>query len=85
MKIFKQIITIRDTQFITVPVGSKILKFGVQDEQPVVWYSVGNEEEMTEVRIEILGTGYEFNVPNDLKYFDTLLFVGGSLVFHVFA
>lgn len=83
MKIFKQNLTIEDSQEISLPVGSKILTIQIQHEQPTIWYECDPYNERELVKIAIYPTGAELP-ENPGTYIGTFQLMMGQLVFHAY-
>ena len=85
MKIWKFELTIIQTQFVKMPLKSKILDIQMQNGNPVLWALVDTDmsEIKAEVKINMYGTGWEIyeNVLED-EYLATVQ--EGELVWHFF-
>lgn len=85
-KIFKYELSIKDSQIIKMPIGSKILSVQVQYEVPCIWALVEPSKDTTNITIEMFGTGHIIDNEEsaDRKFMGTIQLGGGNLVFHVF-
>lgn len=82
-RIFKYKLEPTETQFIKLPVNSKILSVIEQHQQIVLYAIVDDEAPMgISARISIVATGD--NIVNNGKFLDTVKLLNGELVFHVF-
>ena len=68
------------TAKIELPIGSKIIHFGFQNDSPTLWVLVGAVRTiMVKHTFAVVGTGWE--LPDDAKYIGT--FTVGEFVWHV--
>lgn len=82
--IHKFLLEISDHPTVSMPVGAKILKLEVQDNDAYIWALVDTNRSMVESRFfYIRGTGHNCSGLSHKQYIDTLFFESG-LVFHVF-
>ena len=87
MKIFKYKLQETDEQTLKIPIGSKILKVGTQqdnlsEENIYVWVQQSDGLVMRSRKIIIVGTGNEFDSTH-MTYIDTV-FMKSGLVWHIF-
>lgn len=84
--IFKYTLAAIGTQSVEMPVGSQILSLDVQNNQVQLWAMVDpNEREKENIKIEMMGTGHAFTIPDEfLKFIGTVQLSGGKWVFHIF-
>lgn len=83
--IHKQTLSIDSRQTIQLPTNSKIISAANQKEDLCIWYICDTEtKEQTERTILMVGTGHPILESKSKVFIDTVLFMSGSLVFHVF-
>jgi hypothetical protein len=78
----------RETQKLTVPVGTVFLSAGEQFEAIMVWGIVDISTSAQEIRtIEIHGTGHpiESSIPLVGKFLGRASLSGGKYIFHIFS
>jgi hypothetical protein len=82
-KIYKYTLPVTDSFTVDLPKNAKILSFGVQRNQAVLWATVDIENDTADKRIP----HRFFFVPtgNPVPILATLMFYDGNLVFHLFA
>ena len=69
---------------IKMPAGAEILSVQVQNGEPCVW-AIVDPEALSETRMfRVIGTGWEVESFDGLKFTGTFQLQGGSLVFHLF-
>lgn len=67
-----------------VPFGYKVLSVAIQNNKPVVWVQVNPEEyETVSIKLKAVATG-EVNVNTSDQFIGTLMFLGGSIVEHIY-
>ena len=85
-KIFKYQLEVTDSQFVSMPQGSKIISVEEQSDKVVIYAIVrplGQREEKHEIKI--LGTGHPVSFDeNEYSFVGTVKLAGGELMFHVF-
>ena len=85
MNVFKYPVPIADSFSLDMPVGSEILAFQTQREQPCIWALVDPNAQVAHYNFRLAGTGHPIEDNNDqLKYIGTCQMAGGSLVLHLF-
>jgi len=83
--IHKFAIEVDDKQKVKMPQGARILSAKLQNGRVVLWAMVEPEKETVERIIHIFGTGHPVTTPyHKLRFIDTVLMMGGSLVWHIF-
>ncbi len=82
--IHKQHLEITGSQKIKLPIGSKILSVGNQNEKLCIWYACSTEGDIIEKNIVIFGTGHQIWPSFDGKFIGTVIMANGQLVWHVF-
>ncbi len=84
--VWKYVLPLEDCASIDMPIGCKVLSAGVQDEQICIWALVDPSDLIgtARYRFRIAGTGRPIKDSEHLDFIDTVLLMGGSLVFHVF-
>lgn len=84
LTIWKFNLRMADRQEVPLPVGAKILRIGMQHDKPRLWAMVDPDEQRTSlVTLVYCGTGQPFD-PAGKEYIDTIFFMNGDFVFHVF-
>ena len=86
MRVWKYKLTYNTRQVLELPIGSKVLSFQSQKEQPVIWVLVEADEPdaLCESHTFILlETGQCFS-ESSLVYIGTAQFYGGDYVLHLF-
>lgn len=86
LRIFKYPLKIEDSQLLELPKGSTILSAQNQREQLVLYVRVPDPayDGTTKVKVLIRGTGHDASGTEKTQYLSTVMFHGGSLVYHVF-
>ena len=69
---------------IEMPRGSEVLCAKVQHERIYIWAICDPKEDLEGRSFEIIPTGAPLYQEETLKYIDTVMQAGGSLVFHIF-
>ena len=81
--VYKYPLKIDDYQQVTLPAGAKILCIKVQHGIPCLWALIDKEQTCEEtLTIRCAGTGHD--IKDNVEYIDTVMLVGGALVFHFF-
>jgi hypothetical protein len=84
MKIFKKRIPIKDEFSMMLPANAKILCFGLQNDQPTIWYLDDSiKVPSKEFKFHLRGTGHEID-PHGLTYIGTVVGHRGWAVWHLF-
>ena len=68
---------------IDMPKGAEILSAKLQNGKPFMWALVDNDAPLETRKFRLAGTGHIINNKN-LKFIDTLMMHGGTLVLHLF-
>jgi len=85
MKIYKYPLSTKTIQEIVMPKNAKILSALNQREKICIWALVDPEEQEVEKRtIEVYATGLTTFDSKNIKFIDTVSFLNGSLIYHVF-
>jgi hypothetical protein len=84
--IHKYPLKIEDAQVVTVPKGSTLLTVETQNDIPMLYVLVDTTEKELEYKaIRLFGTGHPIDINmTSWTYLDTVLTMGGSLVWHIF-
>ena len=86
-EIWKYKLVVSDTQFIDMPINSKVLSIQSQNNIITMWVMVDPEAKMAKRLFHVFGTGHEVRIeyPED-KYIGTILMApnGYNLVWHIF-
>lgn len=84
-KVFKYPVKIGDRFSLELPRSARVLSVAEQNQSVNLWALV-DPDESTETRNFVMaGTGHPINLPEQkLKFINTILMMGGSLVFHFF-
>ena len=70
-------------QEVVLPLGAQILCIKMQNDELCMWALVDPDQTYNEVvKIRCAGTGHE--ITEDVEYIDTVMLLGGELVFHFF-
>lgn len=81
--VYKYPLKIDDYQQVILPIDAKILCIKVQNGTPYLWALIDKEQTHNEtVTIRCAGTGHD--IKDEVEYIDTIMVVGGALVFHFF-
>ena len=71
--------------FLSLPVGAQVLCVKEQYGQLCLWAKIDTGNSPLETRrFLIVGTGHEIPAATRLDYIDTVMFMSGQLVLHVF-
>ena len=81
--IWKFQLSIEDIVSLEMPKGARVLHFGTQGLNPVLWVLVDPSATVESRRFRIVGTGHEINDEDTLSYIGTVMCLQG-LVFHLF-
>lgn len=80
--IYKYEINLEEIIKLTIPFGSEILKFGMQNNKMFIWVLIDPERTKMEIReFHLFGTGHDIEGVNKLKYLGT---AGDIFVWHLF-
>lgn len=93
--VYKYKLDIAEKNNLTMPIGAKVLRIGLQGGLPFLWALVKKEETRTEERLfRLAGTGHDIevgvftngvvNLPTYIGTVDMLADDNSSLVFHLF-
>lgn len=84
--IWKFILEPEDQQEIEMPIGAELLSVAMQNDLLCLWAQVDPTAKPYMRRIEIKGTGHEFDASEGIvrKFIGTVLWAEEHLVFHVF-
>lgn len=82
--VWKYELPFEDNSDLLMPQGARLLSVGIQDHAPVLWAQVNVNAPKVLRRVAMVGTGHERDDLNGCPFVDTVQFVGGTLVFHVF-
>lgn len=81
--VYKYPLAIDDYQKLTLPINAKLLCIKEQNEKLCLWALINKEETCTEqITIRCVGTG--FPIKESVEYIDSIMMLGGNLVFHFF-
>lgn len=81
--VYKYPLVIDDYQKVTLPINAKLLCIKKQNEKLCLWVLIDKEETCTEqITIRCAGTGHP--IKENVEYIDSIMMMGGSLVFHFF-
>lgn len=84
-RILKYQIPVQDKSKIELPIGSKILKFGMQGNDLFIWVLTWEDSDLEEKHFRLVGTGHEFDYENSsLRYIDSVLDHLNRFVWHLF-
>jgi len=78
-----KITALKQKQDVVVPSGAEFLCAKEQDGEMQLWFKCDDDAEQSVRTIVVVGTGHDIPDGN-LRYVDTVLTFGGSLVWHVF-
>lgn len=82
--VWKYELKIEDYQYLTIPFGAKLLCIKMQNEVPVLYALVNENEHNTQnIAIRCAGTGHRIHEDNP-EYLGTIMKFDGKLVFHYF-
>lgn len=73
-----------DEQVFQVPEGARFLKLDTQYGKPVFWMLVDSDNQKTDFKVRIVGTGNPARIGNTYAYLGSYQMAGGALVFHAF-
>lgn len=83
--IYKYPLQTVDEPQLNMPRGARVLSFHSQNDQPCIWALVDPDEPVQLRRFYLAGTGQPFKYnPASLRFIGTALFMGDTLVFHLF-
>ena len=83
--IYKYELSVEKEQRLILPLGSRILSVGVQNNFVVLWAEVDRRQTTPEIYIiYTYGTGHDISRQRG-KFIGTCLMMGGALVWHVYA
>lgn len=81
-EIWKFEIPIEGNFELSMPLGSEIIAFQTQYENPCIWAIVNPSSKLVLRTFSIKGTGHQFEDPG--KYIGTIQQINGTLVWHLF-
>lgn len=83
-RILKMALPKEDIFEFELPRGFSILKIGIRDNEPTIWYTVPeNDYGIQKLKWQFVGTGH-YIVPEKVQYLSTLETAGGEIV-HLFS
>ena len=84
-RIYKKVLSIEENGTLIAPIHSKVIKVGEQDDYLVAWFKFETRlcDDAAPISYKIVGTGDDYDVDDDFRYFDTVIMSNG-LVWHVF-
>lgn len=83
--VFKYPVPIRDSFSLAMPLGSEILAFQTQREQPCIWVLIDMKAELVLFNFRLAGTRHLIEHSGDqLKYIGTCQLHQGLLTWHLF-
>jgi len=82
MKIFKYVLSLSESQFVSMPIDSQILSVGVQNREIVIWAKVDPSMLTAAKHFLIYGTGWDLDNLDAYKYLGTVQI--DRFVWHVF-
>lgn len=84
--IYKYPIPMKSEFHINLPERSEVLKFGLQDDKPMIWVLIhnGSVDDTRRAEFRLAGTGHMIN-DNDAEYYHGTVFMNNGLVFHLFS
>ena len=85
MRIWKYELKTTDTQYIEMPVSSKLLTVQMQHGVPCLWCLVNEDEYLAEREIRIIGSGHFIENDFNGTYIGTYQMFDGKAIFHVFS
>ncbi len=84
-KVFKYTLEFDDYIELELPVGAKILHFGIQHDHPRIWALVDPVAKKEIRKFRFTGTGqWVTELDSELNFIGTALMLKGSLVWHLF-
>ena len=81
MKIYKQELPFWVNKPFTFELEGKIINFKVQQNKIVMYYEVG---ELTDYELFMIETGFDAEVDDSYKYYNTLMMFDGQYVLHCY-
>ena len=82
--IFKYPIEVTDEFSVKMPIGAEVLCVQTQYEQVCIWALVAPDNEVTDMRFRIFGTGHTFDDNEKWDYVGTFQLRDGRFVGHLF-
>ena len=83
MKIFKYELNLGET-VLEMPEPAKILSVQAQNNKPVLYVLIDEEESLVKKRIRVVATGQAADLFDAGKYIGTIMLDGGNFVLHAF-
>ncbi len=84
-KVFKYVLEFADYVELELPVGAKILHFGIQYGDPRIWALVDPIARKEIRKFRFAGTGHPITEhDSELDFIGTVIMRGGALVWHLF-
>ncbi len=84
-KVFKYVLEFADYVELELPVGAKILHFGIQYGDPRIWALVDPTAGKEIRKFRFAGTGHPITEPDsELDFIGTVMMRDGALVWHLF-
>lgn len=81
--IYKYKLELKETQRVSMPAYSQIIKAGVQDNEIYIWAIIDTDKELLDKLIRIVGTGNSTDAMTQANYHIDTVFMG-SFVWHIF-